>query len=501
MRYRKTVRTFWRTIMTPDFSTGTSTTSALFTDFYELTMAQGYWKQHMNEQVVFDMFFRRQPFNGGFSVFAGIETLLDALTTFSFSQSDIAYLKEQGIFEQGFLDYLKDFRFTGDLYSFAEGSIIFPQEPLIRIHANLIEAQIIEGLVLNYCNFQSLIATKTARVWLASKKGSLMEFGLRRAQGPDGAMSATRASYIGGAGGTSNTLAGKQLGIPVMGTMAHSWIMSFPSELEAFEAYANIYPEKTVFLIDTYDTLKSGIKNAITAGASLVKKGYNFGVRLDSGDIAYLSAQVRKELDKAGFPQAFISVSNELTEEIIETLVSQNAPISSWGVGTHMVTGGTESSFTGVYKLAARHGTDGSMEPAMKFSDNPAKTTNPGIKNVWRLYDENGMARADILALHDETIEPGTEYRFYHPMVDYRQFVFTAHSIKPLLYQRLSHGERIEPRLSDAEQLRKSRETMQREIETFDQSYKRILNPHIYKVSITERLKELKLSFIKANIR
>lgn len=474
--------------------------SALFTDFYELTMAQGYWKQNMNGLAVFDMFFRRQPFNGGFSVFAGIEPLLDSLEEFTFDDEEISYLRAQGIFEEGFLSYLKDFRFSGDLYSFEEGSLIFPQEPVIRIHARLIEAQIIEGLVLNLCNFQSLIATKTARVWLSSKKGSVMEFGLRRAQGPDGGMGATRAAYIGGAAGTSNTLAGKLYGIPVMGTMAHSWVMSFPSELEAFEAYAKLYPSKTVFLIDTYDTLKSGIRNAITAGSKLVQQGYNFGVRLDSGDISYLTAEVRKELDKAGFPQAYICVSNDLTEEIIETLVQQNAPIASWGVGTHMVTGGTESSFTGVYKLAAKE-SGGSFVPAMKFSDNPAKNTNPGIKNAFRLYDESGMARADILALDDETIEAGKEYRYYHPMVDYRQFSFTASEVRPLLKKRLENGKRTMPRLSDAEQLKASRSRMIEEIETLDPSYKRILNPHIYKVSVTEKLKDLKLSFIKANIR
>lgn len=476
--------------------------SALFTDLYELTMAQGYWKNNMNEPVVFDMFFRRQPFNGGFSIFAGIEPLLDSLTEFCFDDDEIEYLRSLKIFEEGFLEFLRDFKFTGDLYSFEEGSVIFPQEPLVRIHANLIEAQIIEGLVLNICNFQSLIATKTARVWLASKKGSIMEFGLRRAQGPDGGMSATRAAYIGGAAGTSNTLAGKIYGMPVMGTMAHSWIMSFPSELEAFRAYAKIYPQKTIFLIDTYDTLKSGIKNAIIAGAELVEQGYNFGVRLDSGDISYLTKEVRKELDAAGFPQAFISVSNELTEEIIETLVLQNAPIASWGVGTHMVTGGNESSFTGVYKLAARHDTKtGGLIPAMKFSDNPAKNTNPGVKNVYRLYDSDGMARADILALEDEVIESGKEYRYFHPMVDYRQFVYKADSVKPMLKKKLENGKRVEPRLSDSQQLAESRRRMMAEIETLDPSFKRILNPHIYKVSMTEKLKDLKMSFIKANIR
>lgn len=479
-----------------------SITSALFTDFYELTMAQGYWKNGMNQQVVFDMFFRRNPFDGGFSVLSGNETLIDILSEFHFSDDDIKYLASQGIFEQGFLDYLKDFRFTGDLYTIEEGSVIFPQEPIVRIHANLIEAQIIEGLVLNHINFQSLIATKTARVYLASRKGAIMEFGLRRAQGPDGAMSASRAAYIGGAGGTSNTLAGKLYGIPVMGTMAHAWIMSFPSELEAFNAYADIYPKNSVFLIDTYDTLKSGIKNAIKAGARLKEKGYNFGVRLDSGDIMYLSREVRKELDAAGFPEAKISVSNELTEEIIETLVAQNAPINSWGVGTHMVTGGNESSFTGVYKLAARHDKENDkMIPAMKFSDNPAKTTNPGIKNVFRLYDENGMMQADILTTQDEEIIAGKEYRYYHPMVDYRQFTFTAAKVEPLLKLKMQNGKRTTEVISPEAQIKKSRENLMNQLEKLDGSYKRILNPHIYKVSISEAEKELKMNFIKANLK
>lgn len=476
--------------------------SALFTDFYELTMAQGYWKANMNQKVVFDMFFRKNPFNGGFSVLAGNEVLMDAITSFRFSEEDIKYLESQKIFDKGFLDYLRDFKFTGDLYTMNEGTVIFPQEPLVRIHANLIEAQILEGLVLNIVNFQSLIATKTARIWIASKKAPIMEFGLRRAQGQDGAMSATRAAYIGGAAGTSNTLAGKLYGIPVMGTMAHSWIMSHASELEAFREYAKIYPENSVFLIDTYDTLKSGIKNAIIAGGELVEKGYNFGVRLDSGDISYLTREVRKELDRAGYPQAKISVSNELTEEIITTLVAGGAPINSWGVGTHMVTGGNESSFTGVYKLAARHDKEtDSMIPAMKFSDNPAKTTNPGIKNVFRLYDSNGMACADILALENEVLETNKEYRFYHPMVDYRQFTFNAAKIEPLLKKRIENGQRITPRVPDAEQLKLSRKNMQSQLETFDESYKRILNPHIYKVSITEDLKDLKLKFIEENIK
>lgn len=477
-------------------------TSALFTDFYELTMAQGYWKNKMNYPAVFDMFFRRQPFNGGFSVFAGLHTLLEALETFSFSQEDIDYLSSLGIFEDGFLDYLKDFRFSGHLYAQDEGSIVFPNEPLIRIHADLIEAQIIEGLVLNHINFQSLVATKTARVWLASNKGHIMEFGLRRAQGPDGAMSASRAAYIGGAAATSNALAGKLYDIPVQGTMAHSWIMSFPSELEAFESYAALYPQKSVFLIDTYDTLNSGVKNAAIVGKKLQSQGHSFGVRLDSGDIQYLSNKVRRYLDQEGLIEATISVSNELTEEIIQTLVQQKAPITSWGVGTHMVTGGNESSFTGVYKLAARYYPHTqTMEPTMKFSDNPEKTTNPGIKNLWRLYDQDGMARSDILSLEDEEIIEGQSQRFYHPSGDYRQFTFTPARVEPLLKLRIQNGQLLHKGTTPQQAIREARATMQRQLLTLDDTYQRILNPHIYKVSVTKRLRQLKIRFIEERIQ
>lgn len=356
--------------------------------------------------------------------------------------------------------------------------------------------------MLNHINFQSLIATKTARIWLASNKGSIMEFGLRRAQGPDGGMSATRASFIGGAAGTSNTLAGKLYDIPVMGTMAHSWIMAFPSELDAFNAYAELYPKNAIFLIDTYDTLRSGIKNAIKAGAKLVDKGYNFGVRLDSGDISYLTKEVRKELDKAGFPKATITVSNELTEEIVETLVQGNTPINSWGVGTHMVTGGNEASFTGVYKLASRFDkTTGKNIPAMKFSDNPEKNTNPGVKNVFRLYDEEGNAKADIIALEDEEIEAGKEYRYYHTMVDYRQFSFKADRVEPLLFKVVENGKRAEEKKPAGVVIRRAHELMTQQLEALDASYKRILNPHIYKVSLTEAMKNLKLDFIEKRIK
>jgi nicotinate phosphoribosyltransferase len=473
--------------------------SALFTDFYSLTMAQGYWKNNMNNRSVFEMFFRRQPFGGGFSVFAGLETLIEGLKEFSFSREDLAYLDSLHFFEDQFLEYLQSFRFSGSLWAASEGTIIFPQEPLIRIESTLIEAQIVEGLVLNTINFQSLIATKAARVTLASNRGSIMEFGLRRAQGSDGAMSASRAAFIGGASGTSNVLAGKAYGIPVLGTMAHSWVMSFPTEEEAFRAYAKIYPGKTIFLIDTYDTLKSGISNAIKVGKELAAEGKNFGVRLDSGDIHYLSVEVRRLLDAAGFHQATITVSNDLDEYIIDTLTKAGVPVNTWGVGTQMATGGSEAAFTGVYKLAAKDDGKGLMVPTIKFSDNPEKTTNPGVKQVWRVKDSNGFALADILALDDpenpDILENGKRYVFWHPQADYRHFYHTLDgSAEALLQKRLEGGVSLQA----APPLTAIQQRVWEELESFDQSYKRILNPHIYKVSVTEKLRTLKLDLIQS---
>ena len=474
------------------------TSSALFTDFYSLTMAQGFWKKGMNSRAVFEMFFRRQPFGGGFSVFAGLGTLLEKLRSFAFSSDDIRYLKGLGIFEDAFLDYLKNFRFSATIWAMNEGTVVFPNEPIIRVDGGLIECQIIEGMLLNTVNFQSLIATKTARVWLASGKGSVMEFGLRRAQGPDGALSASRAAYIGGAIGTSDVLAGKKFGIPVLGTMAHSWVMAWPSEEEAFRAYAELYPDRTIFLIDTYDTLKSGIINAIKAGKTLAANGKNFGVRLDSGDIHYLSVEVRKMLDAAGLNKATISVSNDLDESIIQTLTDARAPIDMWGVGTQMVTGGSESAFTGVYKLAASDDVNGKLAARIKFSDNPEKTTNPGVKQVWRINDTNGMYVADVLALEEsenpDLIERGKTYTFWHPSADYRRFIHTLEGgAEPLLIEQLRDGELV----GEEADLKKIRNRVQRGLESLDKSYTRILNPHIYKVSITEKLRTLKLDLIK----
>ena len=477
--------------------------SALLTDLYSLTMAQGYWKKGMNNWAVFEMIFRRQPFGGGFSVFAGLGTLLEKLQSFAFYPDDIRYLKSLGIFGDDFLDYLKDFRFSGSLWAMHEGTVVFPNEPLIRVEGRLIECQIIEGMLLNIINFQSLIATKTARIWLASGKGSIMEFGLRRAQGPDGALSAARATFVGGAFATSNLLAGKEFNMPVVGTMAHSWVMAWPTEEEAFRAYAELYPDKTVFLIDTYDTLKSGIVNAIKVGKTLAAEGKKFGVRLDSGDIHYLSVVVRKMLDAAGLNEATITVSNDLDESIIKTLTEAAAPVNVWGVGTQMVTGGTDAAFTGVYKLAASDDGKGRLLARIKFSDNPEKTTNPGVKQVWRIKDKEGLCIADVLTLDagnlegsedPDRIEKGKTYSFWHPSADYRRFSHTVDGhAEPLLAERLRDGKPAseEPCLKDIHKY------LRQELESFDQSYLRLLNPHLYKVSISERLRALKLDLIK----
>ncbi len=467
----------------------------LFTDFYELTMAQGYWKSGRNGRAVFDYFFRRNPFGGGYSVFAGLETFLRGLEDFRFDEEDLAWLEGLGYFDKGFLDYLGKLSFGGDIWAVPEGSIVFPQEPLVRVHADLIQAQLIEGFLLNTLNFQSLIATKAARVWRASNFGSVMEFGLRRAQGIDGALSASRAAFLGGASSTSNSLAGRLLGIPVSGTMAHSWVMSFPREADAFERYAELYPNRTTFLIDTYDTLGSGLANAIEAGSKLAAKGLNFGVRLDSGDIDYLSRQVRTALDAAGLRRAFIVVSNELDEDIIEHLVSAGAPVDHWGVGTHLVTGGSESSFAGVYKLAAIE-REGELEATMKVSNTPEKSSTPGVKALWRLYGETGRAEADFLALDREAPLAGQTLRLHHHSGDWRHTDFQPARIEPLLGEVMRGGAIV----AELPPLVAIRNSLRERLAAFDGTYLRGLNPHVYKVSLSPALRDLKLCLIEKGL-
>jgi nicotinate phosphoribosyltransferase len=468
--------------------------SALTTDFYELTMMQGFFKSNYNPQVVFDMFFRTNPFNGGYALFAGLDSILEKLENFNFDESDIEYLRSLNKFDNDFLEYLSTYKFNGDIYAFDEGQVVFAGEPLIRVHTSLIEAQLIEGLLLNTVNFQTLIATKASRMCYSSKGGEIMEFGLRRAQGEDGALSAARASYIGGTSVTSNTLAGKKFGIPVAGTMAHSWIMSFESELESFRTFANVYPDNAILLIDTYDTLGSGIDNAIIVGLEQKKKGKKIGVRIDSGDMSYLPRKIRDILDKAGLTDAIICISNDMTEEIIQALVADNAPIDSWGIGTHLVTGGFQSSLNGVYKLSAKAGKDGKFIPTMKISNSFGKTTNPGVKQVYRFYDEGG-ALADLITLSDEIITLGNDYTFYHPFSDSDYFKLKGskyRSCTPLLTMKMDKGIRCEtPKtLTEIQTFAKSN------LNTLHKSYKRQINPHIYKVSLSEKLINLKKALV-----
>ncbi len=465
---------------------------ALLTDLYELTMMQGYLLSDNNPEVVFDVFFRRQPFRGGFSVFAGLEDVIRALCGLRFSGEDLAYLASLGHFRGEFLDYLSAFRFRGDLYSMDEGTVVFPNEPLMRVHGRLVETQLIESVLLAIVNFQTLIATKAARMRLASRGGRVVEFGLRRAQGVDGAVSAARAAFIGGAQASSNVLAGKLFGIPVSGTMAHSWVMAFETEAEAFDRYADLYPDASIFLIDTYDTLGSGIENAIRVGKRLQARGKTMGVRLDSGDLEYLSKRVRERLDGAGLKEASIFVSNELNEQIIQQLVAAGAPIDGWGVGTELVTGGSESALSGVYKLVAKR-RDGLMKPTIKISNNPEKTTTPGIKQVHRFYDAAGAPIADLLSLVEEELPARGPVRFYHPMMESTYFNVSDYGrVEPLLSRTIRSGERER----EPETLPAIQERAAGALALFDESFKRILNPHLYKVSLTKALVELKFGLM-----
>jgi nicotinate phosphoribosyltransferase len=470
---------------------------SLLTDFYELSMMQGYFLQQENPPVVFDMFFRRQPFGGGFAVFAGLESALSHIASISFTLDDLAYLESLGKFRKEFLDSLASFRFRGDIWAMSEGTLAFPGEPLVRVHASLIEAQMVESALLAILNFQTLIATKAARIRLAANGGDVVEFGLRRAQGVDGALSASRAAFIGGAAATSNTLAGKLYGIPVRGTMAHSWIMAFRSEREAFEKYADIYPDGTMLLIDTYDTLGSGIENAIAVGKRLAKGGHaTFGVRLDSGDLEYLSKAVRTRLDAAGLTAARIMASNELDEYIVRQLVTQGAPIDAWGVGTHLVTGGGDPALTGVYKICARR--DGSTwVPTIKVSNNPEKVTNPGIKQVWRFANAGGSPLADLIGLSDDPPEAGAAHLFHHPMGDYRSFTLSEYaSITPLLSPRMKDGVPLDAGTN----LAGMQSRAAAELEHLDDTYKRLINPHLYRVSLSTGLHELKTRLIRESL-
>lgn len=459
-------------------------TSALATDLYQLTMMQGYFHAGLHHhEAVFDLFYRKQPFEGGYAIFAGLEEALQFVSDFHFTESEIAYLDSLKMFRSNFLDYLRSFRFTGTIHAMPEGSVVFPHEPLLRVQAPIMESQLMETALLNIINFQTLVATKAARICDAAGEDSgVVEFGLRRAQGPDGGLAAARASIVGGFTGTSNVQAGYVYGIPVKGTHAHSWVTAFPDELTSFREFAFVYPDNTILLVDTYDTLKSGVPNAIRVGLEMKERGESlFGIRLDSGDLAYLSTEARKMLDGAGLTETRIVASNELDEYVIRDLRSQGAKIDIYGVGTKLVTCYDDPALSGVYKLAAIRSPGGEWEMKLKLSEGKHKSTIPGIKQVYRLRDHQGEAMADIIELEEHPPNPNEPVRGVHPQTDTEYKIYEGvDSMEPLLQPVLRDGKRI----TEARSLMEIRESVRRNLSGFHPSYRRLLNPHIYKVSL-----------------
>ena len=423
----------------------------LLTDLYELTMMQGYFKeQNANETVIFDAFYRSNPNNNGYAICAGLDQAMDYLENLHFDGEDIDYLRSTGLFEEDFLEYLRDFRFTGDVYAIPEGTVVFPREPLVKVIAPIMEAQLVETALLNIINHQSLIATKTARVVYAAQGDGVMEFGLRRAQGPDAGIYGARAAMIAGCIGTSNVLAGQMFDVPVKGTHAHSWIMSFPDELTAFRAYARLYPSACILLVDTYDTLKSGVPNAIKVFTEMREAGIPmtfYGIRLDSGDLAYLSKKAKQMLDAAGFSDAIISASNDLDENLISSLKLQGAAINSWGVGTNLITSKDCPSFGGVYKLAAvKDKATGQFIPKIKLSENAEKITNPGNKTILRIYNkETGKIIADLICLVDEHYDSSNSLLLFDPVETWKKTHLApgSYTIRELMIPVFQGGKKV----------------------------------------------------------
>lgn len=466
----------------------------LLTDLYEMTMMQGYFKSNQNRTVIFDAFYRTNPSDGGYAICAGVEQVIDYIENLHFDADDIAYLRGLQIFDEDFLAYLSDFHFSGDIYAIAEGSVIFPREPLIKVVAPIMEAQLVETAILNIMNHQCLIATKAARVCYAADGDGVMEFGLRRAQGPDSGTYGARAAMIGGCAGTSNVLAGQMFDVPVLGTHAHSWIMSFPDEYTAFREYARLYPNACTLLVDTYDTLKSGIPNAIRVFTEMRDAGIpltSYGIRMDSGDLAYLSKQARTMLDEAGFPDAVIAASNDLDEYLIQSLKSQGATITSWGVGTNLITSKDCPAFGGVYKLAAIEGDDGHFIPKIKLSENTEKVTNPGNKTVYRIYDnETGKIKADLICLVGETFDETQDMLLFDPNEPWKKTTLPGGSyhMKELLVKVVENGRRCYTSPSVME----IRTICTQEKDTLWDENKRFINPAEIHVDLSQRLYDMK---------
>ncbi len=474
----------------------------LLTDLYELTMMQGYFKNNTNEVVVFDAFYRKNPNGGGFAVACGLEQVIDYIKNLKFSYDDIDYLRNLNIFDEDFLDYLSSFHFTGDIYAIPEGTVVFPMEPLVKVVAPIMEAQLVETAILNIINHQSLIATKAARVVYAAKGDGIMEFGLRRAQGPDAGIYGARAAVIGGCIGTSNVLTGEMFDVPVKGTHAHSWIMSFPDEYTAFKTYADLYPTACILLVDTYDTLRSGVPNAIRVFREMREAGVpltNYGIRLDSGDLAYLSKKARKMLDEAGFEDAVISASSDLDEYLIDSLKTQGAKITSWGVGTNLITSKDCPSFGGVYKLAAIMSEEtGEFIPKIKLSENTVKITNPGNKTVFRLYDkENGKILADIIALADERIDEDKDLLIFDPHETWKKTLLEAgvFTVREILVPVFKRGVCV----YESPKTMEIRQYCKEEQETLWDETRRLVNPHNVYVDLSDKLYNMKKELLDSH--
>ena len=472
----------------------------LLTDLYELTMMQGYFKNPTDQIVVFDAFYRKNPCDGGFAIAAGLEQIIEYIRDLHFTPDDICYLRSLNMFEPEFLEYLRGFHFTGDIYAIPEGTVVFPREPLVKVIAPVMEAQLVETAILNILNHQSLIATKAARVVYAAKGDGIMEFGLRRAQGPDAGIYGARAAVIAGCVGTSNVLTGQMFGVPVKGTHAHSWIMSFPDEYTAFKTYADMYPNACILLVDTYDVLGSGVPNAIRVfkemkAAGLPMKGY--GIRIDSGDLAYLSKKAYEMLDEAGFGDAIISASSDLDEYLIDSLKAQGAKINSWGVGTNMITSKDCPAFGGVYKLAGvKTPEEKEFTPKIKLSENTEKVTNPGNKIIYRIYDKKtGKIRADLICLEGETYDENNDLIIFDPIETWKKTKLKGgtYTLRELLVKVIDKGEPCyeSPSVMEIQAICK------KEQETLWDETRRLVNPQEVYVDLSDKLYKIKSELLE----
>ena len=458
----------------------------MLTDLYQLTMINGYFKcGTQNQKAAFDLFYRGS--NGySYAIAAGLEQAIDYVKNLHFDDDDVDYLRSLGIFGEDFLNELKKFRFTGDIKAVPEGTLIFPNEPIMTVIAPMFEAQLVETALLNIINHQTLIATTASRLCECTK-GAISEFGLRRAQGPDAGLYGARAAYIGGCRSTSNVLAGQMFGIEVKGTHSHSWVMSFPTEYDAFEAYAKVYPDSCLLLVDTYDTLKSGVPNAIRVFNKLKAGGHKpLGIRLDSGDLAYLSRQARKMLDEAGFPEAKIFVSNDIDEKVLLALAQQDAKIDVYGIGTKLITSFNNAALGGVYKLSAIE-EDGKMIPKIKVSNSHEKTTNPGLKKTVRVLVD-GMAAADLICLHDDEFDTSKPLTVYHPEQTWKKTTFDKYELKELMVDVFKDGKLV----YDMPSLKEIGEYCDKSKGEFFPEYRRVTNTQEYKVDLSDNMWKLK---------